>query len=728
MTDPARSYGGNYSPPPHNFSQGFSSPPPGLSYNSPSPPLNIPNPFLPSSIGGYPNSTFPMSMPPSFQPSFSSSSSFLPSSAVTATIPSYVPPPSFNLNPPSNLTFTSFQKQFGGSTPPIKPSFNNPPQWTSSGTALSMTPPGSIPSLNAPTFPRPTPAFNPNPPPNLSLGKSITVNPPIAPGSIPAWGATTQLPSWFKSPSSDYQINKTPPIPSSVPQPYNPTLSSFTPPLFSPSAPSCQSTDSCFSRKIESQAASPPPSLGVLNFTKLPVGHAGLPRTYASLGGFSHLSYGGSSWANSSSSKIDSFTSDRTVAKWTPGFLSTYGLKPPAIDKDPNFQFKMLGKFEETRRFMHQLRAGPEKLFAGWELKAIAPVVIKINPQTTLFVDPFNVTDFFQRLSVRTQETRPNHDDPSRGADRAIALLQSNEVHGTTKYVGIFVKNAFQLREQMGCRTRFLSNSDKMTLSQAWETKAVPAMHQAVDNAFQTNLAENFNPNNDSRMQQFVQDAVFDPLWLMPFGRIAKAMNLNTKGMQFTLKEINPIMKTIKVAAEMPVAMRPAYATAATLTFGKELGFTTHEMVKLQQAGRLEQTLADAYKHIVNTPAMQESLEKFNHAQAFLKPYRGFMAEERCRALMQEAGIRTYPRPNGIPENFRVRISDNGAGLLYVHPEHNQTAIRVMSGKPHSPNLHQQTPYVIHMKNGKYLDKFGNEVKKHSPAAHIPIDEFVFKN
>ena len=54
--------------------------------------------------------------------------------------------------------------------------------------------------------------------------------------------------------------------------------------------------------------------------------------------------------------------------------------------------------------------------------------------------------------------------------------------------------------------------------------------------------------------------------------------------------------------------------------------------------------------------------------------------------------------------------------------------IRVMPGKPHIPFPHQQKPYVMQMKSGKAIDKLGNLVDKRSPEAHIPIDEFIFRN
>ena len=69
-------------------------------------------------------------------------------------------------------------------------------------------------------------------------------------------------------------------------------------------------------------------------------------------------------------------------------------------------------------------------------------------------------------------------------------------------------------------------------------------------------------------------------------------------------------------------------------------------------------------------------------------------------------------------------VTDEGAGMDYVHPEHNHTSIRVMPGKPHSPHPHQRFPYVIHQVDGKTFDRFGNIVHEKSPAAHIPLEEF----
>jgi hypothetical protein len=120
------------------------------------------------------------------------------------------------------------------------------------------------------------------------------------------------------------------------------------------------------------------------------------------------------------------------------------------------------------------------------------------------------------------------------------------------------------------------------------------------------------------------------------------------------------------------------------------------------------------------------SIQKFQQAKEYLKPYKGvYMPEAKLRNLIKEAGLEAVPRPEGIPDNFRVKISKKGSGIVYMHPEHEHTSIRVMFGKPHSPWPAQQKPYVIFEKNSQFYDKFGQiHASEKSPAVHIPLEEF----
>ena len=197
--------------------------------------------------------------------------------------------------------------------------------------------------------------------------------------------------------------------------------------------------------------------------------------------------------------------------------------------------------------------------------------------------------------------------------------------------------------------------------------------------------------------------------------------NLKIAQETLVLETAAGIGNTAKIAEVVETGQR-------TARLCDELGFTAHEMGQLKQAGKLEMTVATAIDYISQNQVLKDSFELFNRAQEFLKPYKEFMSEFQCRNLIHKTGIPTFPRPINIPENFRVRISNKGAGLIYVHPNHTHTSIRVMPGKPHSPFLYQQKPYVIYKKNGKTLDKFGNVVDPTDPVAHIPIEEFVFRD
>ena len=166
-------------------------------------------------------------------------------------------------------------------------------------------------------------------------------------------------------------------------------------------------------------------------------------------------------------------------------------------------------------------------------------------------------------------------------------------------------------------------------------------------------------------------------------------------------------------------------ASQTTIALGEELGYSAQDMTQLKQVGKLEGAVDNGFQRVANNPAMLQSFELFKKAESFLDPYsKTFLPEIQVRELIQQTGIRTFPRPNGIPGDFRVRISNNGAGVVYVHPRHTHTSIRVMPGKPHSPFPYQQRPYVICIKDGKYYDKFGNIVGKKTPEAHIPLEEF----
>lgn len=163
-----------------------------------------------------------------------------------------------------------------------------------------------------------------------------------------------------------------------------------------------------------------------------------------------------------------------------------------------------------------------------------------------------------------------------------------------------------------------------------------------------------------------------------------------------------------------------------TALLGDELGFTAKEMGQLKQAGKLETTIAKNYENL--SLPMKESAALYKEAQSALKQYaKKPMPEFKVRELIHENGIPTFPTPKGIPENYIVMVSDRGAGMEYVHPTNTHIRVRVMPGKPHSPNPSQQKPYVIQQKNGKAFDRHGNLIQPENPEAHIPLEEFIYR-
>ena len=171
----------------------------------------------------------------------------------------------------------------------------------------------------------------------------------------------------------------------------------------------------------------------------------------------------------------------------------------------------------------------------------------------------------------------------------------------------------------------------------------------------------------------------------------------------------------------------PGAAVKLASKGAKSLTAACKSFKNAEQVLVLEGLAQSSGKSFINEQTISHSIVKHKRAQEFLKPYsKGYLTEHQARQLIHQAGLETFPRPKGIPENYRVKITDKSGGMKYVHPEIEQTFIRVMPGKPHSPFLHQQKPYVVQMKNGKTLDKFGKEVPASSPEAHIPMDEFIF--
>lgn len=221
---------------------------------------------------------------------------------------------------------------------------------------------------------------------------------------------------------------------------------------------------------------------------------------------------------------------------------------------------------------------------------------------------------------------------------------------------------------------------------------------------------------------------------LVPGGlaKIARKGVRSTQELAAVCRNLQKAQRTlvIETAAGMGNATKIAEIVEGgqrTARLAEDLGYSGHQIGQLKQVGKLEAAVASNYEHL-NLP-MQESCKIFEEAAKKLKPYQGaYIPESQARELIHAAGIPTFARPKGIPESYRIKLSEKPGGIKYVHPTDEGTYIRIMPGKAHSPFPLQREPYVNHRIHGKSIDKHGNIVPNDSPGAHIPLHEFVYKS
>ena len=58
------------------------------------------------------------------------------------------------------------------------------------------------------------------------------------------------------------------------------------------------------------------------------------------------------------------------------------------------------------------------------------------------------------------------------------------------------------------------------------------------------------------------------------------------------------------------------------------------------------------------------------------------MTDTQVRKILHHARYKTFPRPEGIPHNFRVQLTEKGCGMKYVHTSHTHESVRIMPGNP----------------------------------------------
>ena len=87
----------------------------------------------------------------------------------------------------------------------------------------------------------------------------------------------------------------------------------------------------------------------------------------------------------------------------------------------------------------------------------------------------------------------------------------------------------------------------------------------------------------------------------------------------------------------------------------------------------------------------------------------------------------TGDRPGGIPQSWQATPTRKGGGWRYTNPTNAHDHVRVMPGKRTNSNPAQRAPYVKRMKDGVAYDAAGRPVDPRSAAAHIPLQDFRFR-
>jgi RHS repeat-associated protein len=89
-------------------------------------------------------------------------------------------------------------------------------------------------------------------------------------------------------------------------------------------------------------------------------------------------------------------------------------------------------------------------------------------------------------------------------------------------------------------------------------------------------------------------------------------------------------------------------------------------------------------------------------------------------------GIRV--RPEGIPQNWRIRPTEGQGGTEYYNPRNPNESVRVMPGNRNSPHANSQQPYVRQRdSSGSYLDANGKRGDPNSAETHIPLQDYKFR-
>jgi hypothetical protein len=528
---------------------------------------------------------------------------------------------------------------------------NNPP--ISSSRPPSFSPPPNSYSPNCPGLPT---SFNPIPPslsarmtstPPSGAGPSYSFQPP--PSSYPSSGSFTasatppsSLPPSMRSPhaffESSAQQGKTPnftpnAIPSGIPSswasPPSLTLSLPTTSQMGSTSPSAYAVSPSSFSSPHSVAGvfSNPSSFSGSSFIPQPPSLSGRVHwvSISSLVGALPGLNQGTSALTFSMPKSFSFGSigQGSVNSLVPmNYKRNISLFEGTSQVRPSLQLEM----EQTMKAISLLDAPPESPIPLGGILGVTQLAFQITPQTTVFIDPFAVTEFFQRATLAEsralqaqlaqltkmdsqfnwfaashmkssffelatpsannipegQNPSVNSTDPSfeKPIGESAREILSGPIHEAWKAVGILGKNTLLLIEDLNPSISKGPRKGR-TFREAWETEAVPSVHEQIDQVFSTNIQGDFDPRKDGPFDQAVQNFFLNPLTYLGGGASAE----------------NVVRQGIKAGERVFKNTGPVFAQEAVATDGAAVR-ATRPVGAFKRAGAAETGVSDTAQKV----------------------------------------------------------------------------------------------------------------------------------
>ena len=251
----------------------------------------------------------------------------------------------------------------------------------------------------------------------------------------------------------------------------------------------------------------------------------------------------------------------------------------------------------------------------------------------------------------------------SNESDKTVAEsareISSGPIHEAWKDIGILGKNTLLLIEDLNPSIS-IGPKKGITLREAWETEAVPSVHEKIDQLFSTNIKDDFDPKKDGIADQVLQNFFLNPL--TGLGGVASTESVVSQGANIGIAE-NVFGNAGKVFANEALVAEKAAAMASRQT------------VVAEEVGILENV-----NNIAKIGNFKYTNTVLNHLNDVVKkgPYKGELSRPYMRSpqIIDEiiAAGKPIQDPGGVPGALRWDVPGTFRGAegtweLVLHPE-----------------------------------------------------------